>query len=106
MQVRSYQSIYLYFVQWGVLSACSGNIHAAVSVLEGVQSASVSLLGNSMAVIHDPLLAPELKIIDTVSDCGYGAEVWKREEVSSHSGNDAQKLITRTVQVLIEGFCE
>ena len=101
--------------RWGVVdlfthenhfdySACSGTIDAAVSALPGVESVSVSLIGNSMEVVHDSSVAPSATIINAVEGCGYDASEYKSEEVDAPK---AEKDSTeRIVQVLIQGFCE
>lgn len=86
-------------------SSCSGSIRAAVSELEGVKTISVSLLGNSMEVVHDPFVASESQIMDAVGDCSYKAVVWKKEVVASKE-EVTEETDIRTVQLLIEGECE
>ena len=51
-------------------SACSARIEKAVSKVKGVNSCSVSLLTNSMAVDGT---ASEAEIISAVRNAGYGA---------------------------------
>lgn len=58
-----------------------------------------------MEVVHNRDVASESVIMETVSDCGYGAEIWKKEDIKSA---EIQKEApgVRTVQLLIEGFGE
>lgn len=59
-----------------------------------------------MEVVHDPLVASDSVIIGAVSDIGYGAEVWKTEVVKAEDGGASKQSDVRTVQILVEGFCE
>ncbi len=54
-------------------SACSARIEKGVAKLSGIDSVSVNLLTNSMAVEFDSGLADIGKIVKTVEDLGYGA---------------------------------
>lgn len=58
-----------------------------------------------MEVVHDCAVAPESVIIEAVLGCGYGAEVWKKENADS-ARNRKDSPGVRTVQLLVEGFCE
>jgi hypothetical protein len=58
-----------------------------------------------MEVVHDCAIASESAIIEAVSDCGYGAEVWKKGDVDSAETRKKAPGV-RTVQILVEGFCE
>ena len=53
-------------------SACSAHVEKAVRQVEGVDSVSVNLLGNSMLVEYGGKTGPE-QIIQAVTDAGYGA---------------------------------
>lgn len=53
-------------------SACSAGIEKTLQRLEGVQDASVSLMGKSMTVVFDPSVIKEDTIIAAVEKLGYG----------------------------------
>jgi len=54
-------------------SACSAHVEKAVNSLQGVQSASVSLLSNSMMVEFDEQVLSVDEIVQAVERAGYGA---------------------------------
>jgi len=58
-----------------------------------------------MEVVHNRDVSAESLIMETISDCGYGAEVWKKEDVKS-AETQREAPGVRTVQLLIEGFGE
>lgn len=55
-------------------AACSARVHKAVTDLEGVESASVNLLKNSMEVSYDDSLSAD-DVCAAVEHAGYGAKV-------------------------------
>ena len=61
-------------------AACSARVEKAVSKVDGVESCSVSLLTNSMAVQGN---ADVRKIVEAVEAAGYGAEAKKSEGTST-----------------------
>ncbi|MDY3905259.1 MAG: heavy metal translocating P-type ATPase [Lawsonibacter sp.] len=65
-------------------SACSAHVEKAVRKLEGLQSADVSLMTNSMAVQYDENILSADDIIKAVVDSGYGASL-----AQSGGGNKA-----------------
>ena len=56
-------------------SACSAHVEKAVSRLDGVQKAEVSLMTNSMTVQYDEAVLSPGGIIDAVVHAGYGASL-------------------------------
>ena len=56
-------------------SACSAHVEKAVSKLEGVSSAEVSLMTNSMSVVYDEAALSPQDIIQAVVQAGYGASL-------------------------------
>lgn len=54
-------------------SACSANVEKSVKKLDGVQSVNVNLLTNSMQVEYEETLVDNEKIIEAVTNAGYGA---------------------------------
>jgi len=65
-------------------SACSAHVEKAVRKLEGLQSADVSLMTNSMAAQYDENILSADDIIKAVVDSGYGASL-----AQSGGGNKA-----------------
>ena len=66
-------------------SACSAHVEKAVRQVEGVDSVSVNLLGNSMLVEYGGKTGPE-QIIQAVTDAGYGASLAPARNVSRTRG--------------------
>ena len=56
-------------------SACSAHVQKAVEKLDGVSSAAVNLLTNSMKVVYDEKKTGDKAIISAVEKAGYGAAV-------------------------------
>ena len=56
-------------------SACSAHVEKAVNKLEGVSSAEVSLMTNSMSVVYDEAALSPQDIIQAVVQAGYGASL-------------------------------
>ncbi len=57
-------------------SACSAGIERTLNRMEGVQSAEVSLMGESMVVEYDEALQNKENIIAAVEALGYGAKIF------------------------------
>ncbi|WP_163631124.1 cation-translocating P-type ATPase [Paludibacter sp. 221] len=64
-------------------SACSAHVEKSVAKLDGVQSVSVNLLTNSMAVEFDEKTTNETNIEQTVAEAGYQAHVQKADNTKS-----------------------
>ena len=56
-------------------SACSAHVEKAVSKMEGVRSAAVSLMTNSMVAEYDEGVVTAQDIIQAVTASGYGASL-------------------------------
>lgn len=69
-------------------AACAARIEKSVSKIQGVQSCSVSLLTNSLAVEG---AASSQEIIKAVKDAGYGAS--EKSTKSSSRSNSAAKIV-------------
>ncbi|MBQ9009027.1 MAG: heavy metal translocating P-type ATPase [Clostridia bacterium] len=74
-----------YIVTGMTCAACQAHVEQAVSKLEGVESVTVSLLTNSMAVNGT---VPSDKVIAVVEKAGYGAQI-KGMEADNKSGTSA-----------------
>ena len=59
-------------------SACSAHVEKAVNKLEGVKTASVNLLANSMVAEFDENILSKKDIIEAVIQSGYGASLPER----------------------------
>lgn len=70
-------------------AACQANVTRAVSKLDGVQSADVSLLSNSMKVRFDPDKVDEKAIEQAVSAIGYEAAA-KNQRLNESQPNSIQ----------------
>lgn len=60
-------------------SSCSASVEKSVRKLEGVKSANVNLLSNSMLVQYNEGILDNNKIIKAVVDAGYGASLFVRD---------------------------
>lgn len=68
-------------------SACSSGIERAVRRLNGVKSADVSLMGESMSVEYDEALVTVETIIQTVQGLGYGATKYDEKSFLKKGAN-------------------
>ena len=82
-------------------AACSSRVQRTVSELQGVSSAEVNLIANSMTVEYDPALQSFDSICEAVVKAGYTAGEYTYK--SSHSENNAKEL-KRTLKRLITSF--
>ncbi|MBQ8295679.1 MAG: heavy metal translocating P-type ATPase [Clostridia bacterium] len=57
-------------------AACSAGIEKAVKNLEGVENADVSLMGECMVAEYDNNILSREKIIDMITELGYGAQIY------------------------------
>lgn len=79
-------------------AACQAAVERAVSGLDGVESAAVSLMTNSMTVTFDENILSDEKIFETVSNAGYSASVWvKRETTEAEEVAKYQAMIRRLI---------
>ncbi|MCC8128325.1 MAG: heavy metal translocating P-type ATPase [Clostridiales bacterium] len=76
-------------------AACSAHVEKAVNALEGVQTASVNLLANSMSVEFDENQLSVADICQAVADAGYGASPTggKRQTVSAPAEDPVEQEI-------------
>ena len=83
-------------------AACSAHVQKAVSSLEGVEEAEVSLLTNSMYVSFSSP-ADEERICEAVAKAGYGAKVAGKETGGKEKMLDEEtpKLIFRLIASLV-----
>src|SRR6476646_1330800 len=70
-------------------AACSGRVQQTLERAEGVASANVNLVTGAATVAYDPAVTSPERLVDTIRDTGYGAELPLPEE-SSESLLDAQ----------------
>ena len=62
-----------YHISGMTCSACSSHVQKAAGTLDGVESASVNLLTETMEIIYDENLLTSAEIIAAVEKAGYGA---------------------------------
>jgi P-type Cu+ transporter len=70
-------------------AACSSRVQRTLERAEGVASANVNLVTGAATVAYDPAVTSPERLVDTIRDTGYGAELPLPEE-SSESLLDAQ----------------
>ena len=73
-------------------SACSAHVEKAVSRLDGVQKAEVSLMTNSMTVQYDEDVLSPGGIIDAVIHAGYGASLPETAAVKAAAARPEARL--------------
>ncbi len=66
-------------------SACSAHVEKAVNKLEGVKTASVSLMTNSMTAEYDEAVLSNQDIINAVIQSGYGASLPQKGKAKDQS---------------------
>ena len=74
-------------------AACQANVTRCVQKLEGVEDVNVSLLANQMTVSYDESKVGPEKIIDAVTQIGYGAS--SMEQARTKSGGFRSEWETR-----------
>lgn len=80
-------------------AACLGSITQALEAMDGVSSASVSLLTNSAKITHLPTV-PVSALVETIEDCGFDAKAEKTE------GGSEEEIISRfSVKGMTCGAC-
>ena len=82
-------------------SACSAHVEKAVNKLDGVNSASVNLIQNSMMVDFDHSSLNEGDIIKAVSDAGYTAQSTYNKKTSAN-GTAAGESVLDTEQAALK----
>ncbi len=89
-------------------SACSAHVEKSVKKLSGVDSVNVNLLTNSMSVSYDDTVLDSTKIIQAVSNAGYGASVPAQQKASVSkaevTGNPVEAKIKEMKVRLIVSF--
>ncbi|KAJ4747836.1 Copper-transporting ATPase [Rhynchospora pubera] len=73
-------------------SACTNSVESAVKALDGVLSASVSLLQHRAYVVFDPLLRKDEDIREAIEDAGFDAEIIP--DTSKTQKSKLQKTLT------------
>lgn len=68
----NYRMIKSYDITGMTCSACSSGIERAVSKIDGVEKAEVSLMGKSMRLEYDETVLDEAAVFDCVAGLGYG----------------------------------
>ena len=61
-------------------SSCSAHVEKAVKKLEGIQKVNVNLLSNNMTVEYNEKVLNDEKIINAVTNEGYGASLCETEK--------------------------
>lgn len=67
-------------IQGMTCSSCSSHIEKAVRKLNGIQNVNVNLLLNNMEVEYDEFIVDNQKIINTVENAGYGANLSEQDQ--------------------------
>ena len=81
-------------------TACSSGIERALHKIDGVQTAEVSLLGETLTIVYDETKVDKIKIWETVQGLGYGIEEY-REREQGEKNNAAHVLKRRFLLSLI-----
>ena len=78
-------------IQGMTCSSCQAHVEKAVNKLDGIQKVNVNLLSNNMIVEYDENIVDNNKIINSVIDAGYGANL-SNENSNIDSGKEPQSL--------------
>lgn len=93
-------------IQGMTCSSCSSHVERAVKKLEGIKSVNVNLLSNSMVVEYNENIINTNKIINTVIDAGYGANVSDKTEKKENKQIDKNEQIIKSMKKrLIISIC-
>lgn len=83
-------------------AACQAHVQKAVSKLDGVNLAEVSLLSNSMLVDYDDKICDANKIISAVKNAGYSAALSsKTAQVNKKNHKDLIKLLVAATFLIL-----
>lgn len=83
-------------IQGMTCSSCSSHIEKAVNKLEGIKSVNVNLLSNNMIVEYDENKINNQKIINSVINEGYGANLIENDQKTS-SKDEKQKKESKSI---------
>jgi len=72
-------------------SACSANVEKKVRSLKGVNVAEVYLMKNQLSVDFDQEMLTDMDIIKAVTQIGYGASVWQKNQTNNIQKVDQKK---------------
>ena len=86
-------------------SACSAAVERSVKKLDGINSAEVSLLTNSMTADFDSDKTNEQAIINAVVSAGYGASVHGKTENKTPKKNENNELREMKTRLIISFAC-
>lgn len=95
-------------IQGMTCSSCQAHVERAVKKLEGVQNVNVNLLSNNMTLEYNEEVLDIDKIIKTVVDAGYGAnihETIKDEGIKEEKTNKVEDNIKSMKKRLIISVC-
>ena len=87
-----------YMVSGMSCSACSSRVEKYVRALPGMEKASVNLLTNSMQVEYDEKIVNSDKIVATVVEAGYGAQVVGGEATPSAQTAEPKNLAAEEIK--------
>ena len=90
-----------YKVTGMMCAACQANVARAVSKLDGVKEANVSLLANNMVVEFDEQKTSDDQIISAVENAGYGASIFVNESIKKIQEKRKQELKKNLIRLLI-----
>jgi Cu+-exporting ATPase len=82
-------------------AACQANVTRAVSKLDGVHNANVSLLAKNMVVDFDESKTDESKIIAAVDSAGYGASPFVNQSLKTIQESKKRDLRKKRTRLLI-----
>ncbi|MBC8537007.1 heavy metal translocating P-type ATPase [Feifania hominis] len=91
-------------------ASCSSHVEKAVQKLDGVESASVNLLANSMSVTFDGGKLSEADIVEAVAKAGYGASPAfqkgeKKPSPQSPAAHTAAELKSMKLRLIVSFSC-
>ncbi|KDQ20362.1 hypothetical protein BOTBODRAFT_395063 [Botryobasidium botryosum FD-172 SS1] len=95
----------IFGVEGMTCSSCTNAIHSALAGVAGIESVKISLMQNSMTIVHDPSTISSSTIISLTADVGFDAVEWETKELRDEV--PLEETIQRSIQIEIAGmFCQ
>jgi len=90
-------------------AACSASVERAVKRIEGVSSADVNLLGQSMICEYDPSLVTSERIVTAVEKAGFTAEIVlpeeKKKKENKKTSENKQEFASEKTRLIVSVIC-
>lgn len=84
-----------------VCASCQATVKHSVETIDGVKSADVSLINNTMIVDYSPKKVDENKIISAVQKSGYDASIHEEEPYQMMLNKRNKELKKKKINLII-----